>query len=101
MIMNEVKQIADNWEGHLTYLRMIDEELWALTRFIFTCAIIGDIDMWGYRTRYCYHTEADALAAFEAWDGSGEPAGWHRALIQGEPVRKTDADGKIYVEGRH
>lgn len=31
-----------------------------------------------YDDRWCYHTAADALTAARAWDGVGEPDGWHR-----------------------
>ncbi len=27
---------------------------------------------------WCYATESLALAALDAWDGTGEPTGWHR-----------------------
>ena len=52
----------------------------AIIPFLFTCAIIvGDIeDESGYRDRWCYDDFQSALAAFELWDGSGEPPGWHR-----------------------
>ena len=91
-------KILANWEGHITHPRWIDDDLWGITPFIFTTAIIGDVDTWGYRIRYCYHSEADAVARLYAWDGTGEPTGWHRALIQGQPIRKTDDQGNIYTE---
>lgn len=31
-----------------------------------------------YDDRWCYHTVTDALTAARAWDGTGEPDGWHR-----------------------
>jgi hypothetical protein len=49
-----------------------------LTQLMFTCAIIADIEYWGYGDRWCYETYAKAKAALDAWDGEGEPAGWHR-----------------------
>lgn len=51
--------------------------IWPL---MFTHAIIvgkmGDDDE--YEDRWCYHTYADAKAALDAWNGEGEPEGWHR-----------------------
>lgn len=41
--------------------------------------IIGQIgDRVGIEDNYCYPTHALALAALEAWDGTGEPTDWHR-----------------------
>jgi hypothetical protein len=31
-----------------------------------------------YDDRWCYHSIEAALAAVWAWDGTGEPDGWHR-----------------------
>jgi hypothetical protein len=54
---------------------------WAgLHKFMFTSAIIvGRMgDHIGYDDRWCYHTDEDAQKALDAWDGVGEPDGWHR-----------------------
>lgn len=47
---------------------------------MFTAAIIiGRIGEDGeYDDRWCYHSVEDARRALEAWDGEGEPQGWHR-----------------------
>lgn len=62
--------------------------------FLWTWAIIADITETGYEERWCYHEASDALHAFEAWDGEGEPEGWHRHPNSG---RRVDDDGNIYV----
>lgn len=97
MLTEEIKQqIMSNWDGLLTDTRWINGELWGIHGFLFTCAILGDIDVWGYCQRYCYRSEKEAQEALQSWDGEGEPTGWHRALIQGQPIRKMDEEGNIY-----
>ncbi len=48
--------------------------------FIFThgivCGRIGDENF--YDDRWCFHTLRAAKEALDAWDGLGEPDGWHR-----------------------
>jgi hypothetical protein len=68
----------------------------ALAPFLFTTAIITGRwgDYIGLEDRWCYHTAFDAKAALEAWDGLGEPTGWHRHPGTG---RRVDEDGKAYV----
>ena len=52
---------------------------------IFTHAIIkgriGDYD--SYEDRWCYSNSESALKALNAWDGVGEPEGWHRHPLTG------------------
>lgn len=36
---------------------------------------IGDLD--GYEDRWCYANRAKAEAGLRAWDGAGDPVGWH------------------------
>ena len=41
--------------------------------------IVGEIgDEFTYADRYCYETLEIATAALRAWDGTGDPLGWHR-----------------------
>lgn len=48
-----------------------------------------------YDDRWCYDDVADAVAAATAWDGTGEPTGWHRhpdtgrRREHGDPARET------------
>lgn len=62
-----------------------------IVRFAFTHAIItgrfGDDD--SYDDRWCYHDYATAKAALDAWDGEGEPNGWHRHPATG---RRRDGE---------
>lgn len=73
-------------DGYLHVRPLPDGVRWAgLFRFMFTTAIItGRIgDRSCIEDRWCYHTEAVALAALEAWNGEGEPEGWHRHPMSG------------------
>jgi hypothetical protein len=49
-----------------------------IDRLLFTYAIYADLTIWGHGERWCYSDYAKALAALLAWDGEGEPDGWHR-----------------------
>lgn len=65
----------------------------AIWPLMFTHAIIvGSIGCYvGYDDRWCYESYDQAKAALESWDGTGEPAGWHRhptsgrRRVEGEP----------------
>lgn len=66
--------------------RLPDRGQWAgLSRLMFTTAIVvaNDGDVTGTADRWCYHTEASAKAALDAWNGEGEPDGWHRHPMSG------------------
>jgi hypothetical protein len=59
---------------------------------MFTHAIIvGRIgQMSVYDDRWCYSSYDKAKAALDAWDGKGEPEGWHRHPMTG---RRREFDG--------
>ena len=65
-----------------------------ISRLLHTPAILSAIDHCGHRGRWCYHTYAAAKAALDAWNGEGEPDGWHRAPYSG---RRRNPDGTEYV----
>lgn len=53
--------------------------------------IVGQIgDRFGYEDRWCYANREKAEAALHAWDGTGEPSGWHRNPRTGR--RRPDGD---------
>jgi hypothetical protein len=81
--------------------RAISDEVWAgVKQFAYTYAIvIGQIgDQSGYIDRWCYKTDALAQAALDAWDGVGEPTGWHRHPLSGRRV--SDNPNTIDDRGR-
>ena len=65
-----------------------------VVRFLYTVAIIADLDEYGYRNRWCYHDLVTCLGAFNDWDGVGEPECWHREPLTG---RRRGEDGTEYV----
>lgn len=64
----------------------------AVIPFLFTTAVIcgRTADRAGYEDRWCYEDLGSAVAAFEAWDGTGEPGGWHRHPNSGRRRPKGD-----------
>lgn len=75
---------------------------WAcINRLLFTTAILTGSDATvedTYERRWCYHTYEDAQRALDAWDGTGEPEGWHRDPITGR--RRPDGDpAREYIMG--
>lgn len=61
--------------------------------FLFTHAIIiGRMrDTGMYEDRWCYESYAKAKEALDAWDGEGEPDGWHRHPTSGRRRENGDA----------
>lgn len=79
--MTEAEFFTFLHENGLRDLRRLNGNRWAGTlRFMFTHAIIvGRIgNTTGHDDRWCYSLMVDARAALAAWDGEGEPEGWHR-----------------------
>ncbi len=90
-----------NGEGYSHVKVMSDGNVCAIFDFIFTTAIISDIDQNGYGDRWCYHDKSVAIAALEAWNGTGEPPhqdvqtpGWHRHPNTG---RRYDPSGNLTI----
>ena len=97
------KLVTDN--GYLAP-RLLDPTRYAAIRpLMFTFAIIeGRVgDEYGYENQWCYHDMGAALAALDAWDGKGEPTGWHRAPLTGRRVSAgsgtVDQDGEPVPAG--
>ena len=77
-------ELADAWDeldgcwaiGHAPDGRRI-----AVIPLMYTSAVIIGVahQITWYDDRWCYHTVTDALTAARAWDGTGEPAGWHNS----------------------
>lgn len=68
----------------------------AIAPFMFTYAIItGEMgDRTSMGDRWCYKDRRAAEEAFHAWDGQGEPEGWHRHPASGR--RRTET-GEEYI----
>lgn len=63
--------------GYGTCRQLPDGKWIALHQFIFTYGIVYDIKEFTYVRRWCYPKEnfAEALKAYEEWDGTGKPPG--------------------------
>ena len=64
----------------LTVRLLGDGRYLAIRRLLFHWTLlIGAVgDRLSYDDRYCYRTLEGAAAALVAWNGSGDPEGWHR-----------------------
>lgn len=83
----------------------------AIQPLAYTWAIItGTVgNLWEIDDRWCYHNHSAALAALAAWDGTGEPKGWHRHPASGRRVAESEGErdengrvvpiGEMYVRG--
>lgn len=82
--------------GYKDVKKMNENSYVAISNMIYTAAIIvGHMgDMVSYYNRWCYHTYDSAKKALDAWDGTGEPSGWHRHPASGRRVSET---GEEYI----
>lgn len=64
--------------GYLDY-KMFESGIDAcIMPLLYTHAIISELNAFGYGDRWCYKDYQAAKTALDAWDGTGEPDGWHR-----------------------
>lgn len=94
----EVKKFMERLEKENPYMHvsLINQNQYvALNPYIYTWAIIvGTVGNYeNFDNRWCYHSYADALAALMAWDGVGEPEGWHRHPASGR--RRENGDPNL------
>lgn len=83
--------------GYTDYRRFANGRDAAITRLMFTFAILADLTQWGYGERWCYHTYRDARAALDAWLGEDgtEPQGWHRHPDTGRRRENGDPSTEV------
>lgn len=61
------------------FMRLLpDGRIVGVHRLMFHWTLHYGLDWAGYEGRYCYMTFEGAVAAAEAWDGTGDPGGWHK-----------------------
>jgi hypothetical protein len=65
--------------------------------FMYTWAILADLNNTGYEDRWCYADYEKAKAAYDAWDGNGEPGGWHRHPGSGRRRPNGDASQEFIM----
>lgn len=68
---------------------------WVVYPMIYTARLcVGPPeDRTGYDDAWCYGSLEAALAAARAWDGKGDPEGWHRHPASGR--RRPGGDPKL------
>lgn len=76
--MQTEKERNDNLENSLReegYFMLVwhDDVLCGLFNYVFTVAVVVDIDYSGYAERFCYDTVTNAVKALILWDGNGDP----------------------------
>jgi hypothetical protein len=81
-------------EGYKNIKHFDNGDTAAIMPLLYTTAIVAGINDCGYDDRWCYKTEKAAVDALNAWDGEGEPTGWHRHPPSG---RRVSEDGSIEV----
>ncbi|HEY0203839.1 MAG TPA: hypothetical protein VGC15_06810 [Acetobacteraceae bacterium] len=98
-------------EGYTNLKPLPGHRYAALRRFGFTTAIVvGKLDdLYGIGDRWCYHDAAMAADALAAWNGAGEPVGWHRHPGSGRRLAEDDEawdgdnnqvpQGMVYLRG--
>lgn len=65
--------------AHYTDIRALpDGRLIGTLQLLFHWTLHVDIDWFGYADRYCFQSYDLVRAAFDGWDGTGDPVGWHR-----------------------
>lgn len=81
--MKEVEKLSEEHAKFYTDMGYgmpvkLDGELVALGPFLFTVGIIVGMDECGYKHRFCYHTQDEAMVGLLAWIGSDdeEPPGY-------------------------
>lgn len=77
-------------DNYVDIKRMPNGDYVALFQFMYTWAIMSGLSIYGYEDRWCYSSYEKAKAALDAWDGTGEPEGWHRHPNTG---RRRHEDG--------
>lgn len=82
-------------EAYTCFRTLPDGRLCGVHRLLFHWTMHVDIDVDGYRDRYCYQTETGAIKALLEWSGNGDPDGWHRHPASGR--RRDPKTGKEWI----
>jgi hypothetical protein len=90
MTPEEIKYLKETYVPCHAARRGADGEVFIVVQFMFTYAILSELNQYGYGDRWCYETKDAALRAFYEWDGAGEPNYWHRHPTTGR--RRPNGD---------
>jgi hypothetical protein len=77
-------------DGYSDYKEFPNGNNACIQRLMFTHAILSELTTMYHGDRWCYHNYEDAKAALDAWNGEGEPTGWHRHPTSGR--RRPEGD---------
>lgn len=97
-VADNLKDLTADWHlwkgwADRAVVRAQGQDQWvAVVPMLFTWAlIVGYRDSpWSYYDRWCYDSLEIAVVAATAWNGRGEPYGWHRHPTSGR--RRPDGD---------
>lgn len=82
--MKMIDLISDEDKAAYTDIRELpDGRLIATHRLISHWTLLIDLNQTGYEDRYCFKTYELVKAAFDNWQGEGDPEGWHRHPYSG------------------
>lgn len=77
-------EISDETKASYIMVKYLPEQGWCgVLQLMFHYTIHTGIDDVGYHDKWCIDTEAHAIEALLAWDGTGEPMYWHKHLHTG------------------
>lgn len=89
--MKLIREIPDGNEGASCIADLPDGRRAFVYPQIFTGKLaVGEPDAPCFDDSWCYNSVREAERALEAWDGQGEPSGWHRHHKSGR--RRPDGD---------
>lgn len=82
-----IDKLTDQEDGYFEWFITPNNKLGCLVRFIFTVAILENIDDIGYENRWCYGSLLEATVAKQDWieSKSEEPQNYIRRLMYNEP----------------
>jgi hypothetical protein len=83
-------------EYYRDFRKLPDGRYIGTLRLLYHWTIHVDIDFGGYADRYCFKNYALARAAFDAWDGTGDPDYWHNHPGSGR--RRDTATGRTWLD---
>lgn len=95
--MTDAEQIIESMKQYPEYMFVQekgDYGVACIIKLAFTYAILAEMHMDGYEERWCYKDFASVKNAFDAWDGTTEPTGWHRHPKTG---RRIDEHGNLTI----
>lgn len=95
MISEELKEFLEK-EGYKELREIPGRGVCGVFRFMFTVGVVLGIDSQGYKGRYCYGSEVQAMYAINTWDGIGDPPGnWIK--YKGEGGERSNGEPECYA----